>query len=176
LRLDPREAGLLFVPAGVAFSASALWARSLFGRFGIAAPLSGCAVTATAAVALLALIADRGTSAPALLVSGLVATMSVGNGLVLPTLMTVALSDVPPGVAGAASGLVITVQQFASAAGIAVVGTLLFAVARRTGGATGVVHGVTAAIVVDLVLVGCVAGSIALIGRATVCGATGCDD
>lgn len=165
LRLDPLHAGLVFVPAGVTFSVGALAARSLFARGGIWAPLAGCALTAGALAGLVALTGTRGTAAPTPAIVALAAAMSLGNGIVLPTLTTVAVSDVPGEVAGAASGLIATVQQFASAAGVAVIGTVLFSAAGH-GGAAGTVHGATVAAGVELGLVGLVAASLLLVRRA----------
>jgi MFS family permease len=166
LTLDPLGAGLVFVPAGVAYSVSALGARTLFGRFGIRAPLAGCALTGVALAALAVVTARDDTGAPVVVITLLAALMSLGNGVVMPTLTSVTLRDVPGGLAGTASGLLATVQQFASAAGVAAIGTVFFAVARHTGGAIGSVHGATASSLVDLGLVGVVAASLLVVRRA----------
>jgi MFS family permease len=165
LRLHSLQAGLVFVPAGVAYSISALSARKLFDRIGVAAPLLGCALTALSLVGLVAEIAAGGVSSSVSLVTICAALMSLGNGLVMPALTTVALTDVPRGIAGAASGLIATVQQFASAAGVAVIGTIFFAVARRTAGPLGSVRGAVSSGLVDLVLIALVAASLLAVSR-----------
>jgi predicted MFS family arabinose efflux permease len=58
--------------------------------------------------------------APALLISGL------GMGMVMPTLMDFILAGVPSHDAGAASGVVNTIMQVGSAAGVAVIGVIYF--------------------------------------------------
>jgi hypothetical protein len=56
------------------------------------------------------------------------AMVGFGNGLVLPQLIGVALVKVRPHQAGVGSGILTTAQQFSGAAGIAIVGTVFFAV------------------------------------------------
>ena len=59
--------------------------------------------------------------------------MGIGAGLVIPALMTLAMSGVAPEDSGLASGLVNTTQQVGGAFGIAILATVA---ANRTGGAT----------------------------------------
>jgi MFS family permease len=166
LELSPLHAGLVFVPAGVAYSASALGARDLFGRFGVRAPLTGTAIIAAGLVGLTFTVWHGSDHASVAAVTLCAAVMSLGNGIVQPTLTTVALSDVTAGMAGSASGLIATVQQFASAAGVAAIGTVFFSVARHTTGPVGSVRAAATAGIIDLALVLAVAGSLAVVRRA----------
>jgi hypothetical protein len=166
LELSPLHAGLVFVPAGVAYSASALGARDLFGRFGVRAPLTGTAIIAAGLVGLTFTVWHGSDHASVAAVTLCAAVMSLGNGIVQPTLTTVALSDVTAGMAGSASGLIATVQQFASAAGVAAIGTVFLSVARHTTGPVGSVRAAATAGIIDLALVLAVAGSLAVVRRA----------
>ena len=59
--------------------------------------------------------------------------MGIGAGLVIPALMTLAMSGVAPEDSGFASGLVNTTQQVGGAFGIAILASVA---ANETGGAT----------------------------------------
>ena len=134
LGFDAFRAGLAFAPAGVGFSLSALLAPRVARRYGQLAMVAG-AVTAAAGLAALGGIAALGGDR-ALVGWIVVATVviSLGNGLVLPSLIGAALRDVPAQHAGAGAGALTTGQQFASAAGVAGVGTLYFATAGTDQG------------------------------------------
>ncbi len=62
----------------------------------------------------------------------------VGQGLTFPTLIATTLSRVPAVDAGSASGVLATVQQIAFALGVAVIGSIFFAVLGR--GASPMAH------------------------------------
>lgn len=53
----------------------------------------------------------------------------MGNGLVMPSLLTLALRSVPTHFAGAAAGVYSTFQQTASALGVSIIGGLFYFVA-----------------------------------------------
>jgi hypothetical protein len=53
--------------------------------------------------------------------------VGLGNGLALPTLLNVVLAWVAPDLAGAASGVPVTMQQVGATLGVAGIGTLFFA-------------------------------------------------
>lgn len=160
LRLDPLAAGLTFVPSGITFALGSLYARKMYRRFGLLGPLLGCALTAAGLGVLVAMTIVNGSDMQAIVVPALTAVAGLGNGLVTPTLTTVTLSDVPGNVAGAASGLMESLKQFAGAAGVALIGTVYFEVARHHKGIIGSVHGATAALIIDIGLVAIVASSL----------------
>jgi MFS family permease len=58
--------------------------------------------------------------------------VGIGNGLVLPQLIAVALAAVRPDQAGIGAGMLTTGQQFAGAIGVAAVGAAFFAVSDAT--------------------------------------------
>ncbi|MDN8828721.1 hypothetical protein Q0M34_14195, partial [Staphylococcus aureus] len=53
-------------------------------------------------------------------------TWGFGNGLVLPSLLNIALKNVPSQYAGGAAGIYSTYQQTASALGVSVIGGIFF--------------------------------------------------
>jgi len=75
-----------------------------------------------------------------------------GNGLVLPSLLNIALRSVPPEHAGAAAGIYSTFQQTASALGISIIGGIFFYFAQQ-GWQTAYTYGIMV-ILVCTVLVG----------------------
>ncbi|MEU6731919.1 MFS transporter [Streptomyces physcomitrii] len=135
LGLDPLEAGLVFSPMGVMFTATSMVGGRLTGRWGMNALVVSGGVTALglAMLALRLIAADTDTGVPYIVLC--LCLIGGGNGVVLPALFGAALTTVRPQDAGTASGILTTSQQFASAAGVAAVGALFFAVAG--GDATG---------------------------------------
>jgi hypothetical protein len=56
------------------------------------------------------------------------ALVGAGNGLVLPRLIGAALARIKPEQAGIGAAMLTTAQQFASAAGVALIGGVFFAI------------------------------------------------
>ena len=165
LRLEPFEAGLVFVPAAVAFSLSSLRARQLFGRFGLRAPAAAAGLTALGLIGLILAAWMGAEHASVAVITVCAAVMSLGNGVVMPTLTTLALVDVDADAAGSASGLIATVHQFASAVGVAIVGTVFFEIAGTGGRSVETVHAAVIAGLVDLLLLGAMTASLVGIRR-----------
>ncbi|MFG1905427.1 MFS transporter [Kribbella sp. NPDC048928] len=134
LGLGAFEAGLVFVPAGLTFSVSALLAPRLAVRYGSSVLIGGCLLAAAGLAALAAVTATGGADTSVAVIVLITAAISFGNGLILPALIGAALRDVPPHHAGAAAGALTTTQQFGSAAGVASVGTIYFAAAEHGAG------------------------------------------
>jgi EmrB/QacA subfamily drug resistance transporter len=126
LGLSPLEAGLTFMPLGVLFSTTSLLGRSLVARYGLRVMTAGGSITGLGLLALIAeLQALGGAITPAWLLLPM-AVVGLGNGLILPTLIGAVLAGVDPRHGGAAAGVLTTTQQFASAAGVAVLGAVFF--------------------------------------------------
>jgi MFS family permease len=130
---SPLEAGLVTI----AFSAGALAVAAFTGRltdrFGRLVVLVGCLLSSAGALGVLAAAqaapdaVNSWTLVPGLFVLG------AGINLVMPTLVTLFLSAVPPEHAGSASGIWSTSQQFGGAVGVGVLGAIFFA-GLDTGG------------------------------------------
>lgn len=129
LKLDAFGAGLAFAPAGLGFSLTALLAPRLVRRYGQAAISAGAVIAALGLGALGFVAATNAGGDPVAWIVICAAVISLGNGVVLPSLISTALRDVPLHHAGAAAGALTTGQQFASAVGVAGIGTLYFATA-----------------------------------------------
>ncbi|WP_030161058.1 MFS transporter [Streptomyces sp. NRRL S-244] len=133
LRMGPVEAGLALVPMALAFFAASLAGPRLVGRFGSRVVTAG-GVLQGVGVTLLLLAVLRGwpdlglmSLAPGVAVAGL------GQGLQLPVLMRLMLSDVPADRAGVGGGVMITTQQSALALGVATLGSLFLALVPSAG-------------------------------------------
>ncbi|MFI6682165.1 MFS transporter [Streptomyces sp. NPDC050485] len=133
LRMGPVDAGLALVPMALAFFAASLAGPRLIGRFGTRIVTAGGLFQAVG-VALIALTVWRDWSgltiaelAPGVAIAGL------GQGLQLPVLIRLMLSDVPADRAGVGSGVVVTTQQSALALGVATLGSLFLALSPSMG-------------------------------------------
>ena len=125
------HAGLTGLPLTLALTALAPFAGRLTDRFGGKYVLLAGLVIYAAGITGVALAAStRATSltfAPALLVAGL------GMGAIFAPLTTIGMGAAPPGLAGAASGVLNTGRQLGAALGGAVAGAVLSS--RLTAGA-----------------------------------------
>jgi EmrB/QacA subfamily drug resistance transporter len=131
--LDPLQAGLVFTILAVAYLVTSLRAPTLTVRYGRRVIAVGALTLAAGHALLLAGTAFSAADAwiewllPGLLLVG------AGMGLCITPLVTTVLSSVQPEHAGAASGVLSTVQQVGNALGVAVAGVLFFG-ALGTGG------------------------------------------
>ena len=131
---DPLKTALTLTPTPVALVIGAFAASRLVGTLGrrmfaVSAVLMG---VATAALMLILVHGPRPPSALALLVPMII--LGIGQGFAVPTTLIVALLDIEPGHAGAASGVFQTVQQLTAATGVAVLGIAFFGtVGSQTG-------------------------------------------
>ncbi len=131
-------AGVGLVPMAATFLLASLSTSRLLARYG-AKVLAAGALLQAAGLAVLAVTVYLGWPglsvlwlAPGLAIAGL------GQGLVMSPLFGIVLSEVPPAVAGAGSGVLTTTQQTALALGVATLGSLFLAMASdRTGVRTG---------------------------------------
>ena len=143
------RASLMFACQGVLFTATSLRSARLASRHGSRVPVIGAALVVAGLAALAAELAagDPGTAE---LIAAL-GVVGAGNGLLLPPLLGAALVPVGAAQAGAASGLLNTAQQFANSLGVAVIGTVFFAVAGS--GVADAARGMQAVIAIYAVLV-----------------------
>ncbi|MFD8685283.1 MFS transporter [Streptomyces sp. NPDC059651] len=133
LEMGPAESGLSIAPMAVAFFAASLAGPRLVRRHGSRVVTAGGLIQA-AGVVVLALTVWRDWSGLGLL--GLMPGMAIagfGQGLQLPVLFRIVLSDVPPERAGVGGGVMTTTQQAAMALGVATLGSLFLSLASGSG-------------------------------------------
>ncbi|MBZ6253227.1 MFS transporter [Streptomyces olivaceus] len=131
--LSPVAAGLTLAPMAVTYFAASMVGPRLIVRYGSRVVPAG-AVLQAAGVALMALAVWR--SWPHLGFLALLpgaAVAGFGQGLQLPVLFRMVLSEVEPARAGVGSGVMVTVQQSALALGVATLGTLFLSLTPGTG-------------------------------------------
>lgn len=120
------HAGLTTVPSSIGLGISAGIATRLAPLLGRRLLVPGAVVAAVSMVWMIFTIRHYGVSITSWEIAPSMFTFGVGMGIVAPSLIDAALSDVPHEEAGAASGLVNTVLQLGGAIGIALIGVLFF--------------------------------------------------
>ncbi|WUC84009.1 MFS transporter [Streptomyces sp. NBC_00536] len=133
LRMGPVAAGLALVPMAVSFFAASLAGPRLVSRFGTRVVTAGGVFQAVGmGLLLLAVLRDWPDLGLAGIAPG-VAVAGLGQGLQLPVLMRLMLSDVPADRAGVGGGVMVTTQQSALALGVATLGSLFLALTPSLG-------------------------------------------
>ena len=133
LGYSPLQAGLGITPFALGSAVTATLGGRIVNRYGrplVAAGLALVLVSLAATVVVLHFVPGRGAllaTAGPLLFAGL------GSGLVITPNQTLTLAEVPVDRAGSAAGMLQTGQRIGSAIGIAVVGSVFFAVLAATG-------------------------------------------
>lgn len=121
------KAGLTFASLGVGFIIGSFFiARRLAGAYAHRLLVAGIALVLVTVAAGAALLASRGVHTTVGQIVPVLFLVGLGNGLVLPTLLNVVLADVAKDLAGAASGVLVTMQQVGTAVGVAAVGALFY--------------------------------------------------
>ncbi len=127
LHLSPLESGLTFGPMAIVNAIASVSATRFIARWGGPAVIAaGSLINVVALGILFAEMALDGSElgAPALIPPLFI--MGLGSGLAFPSLVGAVVSGVQVRQAGGAAGVLTTTQQFASAAGVAVIGTAFF--------------------------------------------------
>jgi len=123
-------AGAGLAPMAAAFLLASLSTSRLLAAFGARVLAAGAAAQGIGLVILgLTVLAGWPHVSVLALAPGMVVA-GFGQGLVMSPLFGLALSEVPPAVAGAGGGVLTTTQQTALALGVATLGTLFLALAR----------------------------------------------
>ncbi|MFB7636409.1 MFS transporter [Streptomyces sp. NPDC056149] len=133
LHYGPLAAGMSLFPLCVAYFLASLAGPRLVHRFGRKVIITGSLIQGTGLVAL-ALTVHAGW--PAVPVAALAPSMTVlglGQGLVLPVLLRIVLSELPVTQAGVGGGVMVTTQQSGLALGVATLGTLFLALLPSAG-------------------------------------------
>ena len=124
--LDPLPAGLVFTILAVAYVAASMRSPALTARYGRAVIAAGALVLACGHGLLLGAVSDVGVGGSlVVLVPGLL-FVGAGMGLVLAPLASTILQSLEPERAGAASGMLTTMQSVGNALGVAVTGVIFF--------------------------------------------------
>lgn len=123
LGLSALDCGLYFVPHAVLFMITAMLAGRLIIKFGKLVLQVGVAIIMLSFILQLQCFSPGVSGLSVVLLIGM---YGLGNGLVLPTLLTVALGSIPSKFAGVAAGIFSTFQQTASALGISILGGVFY--------------------------------------------------
>nr|WP_278250945.1 MULTISPECIES: MFS transporter [unclassified Actinopolyspora] len=123
LGLGPLGTGFVFVPMGAGFALASIFGRGLAERHGSRVLILGALLMA-ASYAPIPLIVQLGPDTQSRTLAAVIGLSGVGQGLVVSPLINLIMTQVPDGLAGAASGVVNTMTQAAMALGVAAVGTL----------------------------------------------------
>jgi predicted MFS family arabinose efflux permease len=123
LGISAMDCGLYFILPGVLFTGSSVMASKLILRFGKRVLQVGMLILGIAFLLQMQFLKPGVDSLVIILLMG---AWGLGNGLVLPSLLNIALRSVPPAYAGAAAGVYSTFQQTASALGISIIGGIFF--------------------------------------------------
>ena len=145
---SPLVAGLTFVPLAVGNFVASLSSGALVERFGRSTLTAGAALQVAG---LLVLLAAAAPTAPTSLVLAGITLFGLGQGLLIPPIIGVVLSRVPVADSGAATGVLVTVQQLSGTIGLALVSLSFFA-AGGGGRTTGYVDGFRLACACDIAL------------------------
>ncbi|MFE7611235.1 MFS transporter [Streptomyces celluloflavus] len=133
LHYGPFAAGLALLPLCLTFFLASLAGPRLVQRFGRRVVTAGSLIQA-AGLAGLALTVHAGW--PGVSVAGLAPSMAVlglGQGMVLPVLLRIVLSELPVAQAGVGGGVMVTTQQSGLALGVATLGTLFLSLLPTLG-------------------------------------------
>lgn len=134
LRFSPVAAGLIFAPFAVGFSLASTLSVKLVPRLQSRILNLGSGMMIIGLVLLMLLVRADGVAmrgwhmVPVLFIYG------TGQGFVIAPLFNIILSGVKGSDAGSASGILSTVQQVASAVGVAAIGSIFFGLLHTTGG------------------------------------------
>jgi MFS family permease len=127
LEIPPLHAGMVFVPAALAFVVASRNSAARARRRGTLVLIEGCTIQIVGLAALALTLAA--IESPAALLLALVTTIfGFGQGMVMAPLSGAVLSTVKPASAGSGAGMYGTTVQIAGAAGVAAVGAVFLAV------------------------------------------------
>lgn len=131
LHFTPLTAAGYFVMLAVSFMGGSYTASRFIGRWGARVPQWGSLLMLLALVLQAWFFAVGRVSPAAILL--LFTVYGWGFGWVLPTMVNVTLRDIPESLAGIASGVYSTLQQFSSAMGVTLIGGVYFGLIKGFG-------------------------------------------
>ncbi len=133
LNEGPIASGLAMVPMAVGFFIASLAGPRLLNRFGSKVIRTGSVIQAVGLLVLVLTVStDWSGLSPLVLLPGM-AIAGTGQGLVMPPLIRLVLSEIPTERAGVGGGILATTQQSSLALGVATLGTLFLTLAPTHG-------------------------------------------
>ena len=132
LGFSPLKAGLALTPMAISFLGASLLMPLLVPRFGRTVITAGAAIQFFGLALLIATLESAWPTVGAGQLAGGLLVLGFGQGLVMPALIRVVLSEVPVSEAGVGSGALTTTQQVSLAMGVATLGTLFVTLAPAT--------------------------------------------
>ena len=129
--MSPFTTGNYFLLFTLSFLLASLWSIKRAARYGIRLLQAACVLMIFSFI--LQLILFRGDVLSPYAIIPCLFIYGSGSGLLMPSLLKVAMRDMPAPKAGAASGVYSTIQQFASALGVSILGGVFLYLARTTG-------------------------------------------
>jgi EmrB/QacA subfamily drug resistance transporter len=162
---SPLACGVATAAVPLAAIGGAISSSALLPRLGRIVIWIGLATMATGLAITDVVLRHQGAGLGAWDVAAPLAVTGLGMGMIFVPLFDVILAGVEPHQMGSASGLLEAVQQLAMSLGIAVVGTVLFDVAGRAGGAGAFVGAADHALLVCVGLLAAAAVTVAWLPR-----------
>jgi len=152
LGLSPLHAGIVNLPLALTFIAMTLLGPRLAARLGPRSITVGASFATLGAVALALIAMHSGGHLTGWQTAPATALIGIGQGLMVPSLMSAVLAHVRPERAGAAAGVLTTTQQFAVASGVAVLGAVFYDVLGSAPSRASFVSGLVVIAWVDAAL------------------------
>jgi MFS family permease len=162
----PLRAGLQAGPLALTFTATSILGPRMAARFGSRAITIGAALDVLGTTGLVLTGLRYGSHLTGWDLAPATAVIGLGQGTALPSLIGAALAHVPPERAGAAAGILTTMQQFGVASGVAIIGAVFYTrLGSGVPGPGGSVPAMEVAMVIDAVAVLAAAGLTLLLPR-----------
>ncbi|MGD3106420.1 MFS transporter [Streptomyces sp. YGL11-2] len=149
LRYGPLAAGIALAPLCLAFFLASLAGPRLVQRFGRRVVITGSLLQGAGLLALALTVHADWPHIPVLELAPSMTVLGFGQGLLMPVLMRIVLSELPVAQAGVGGGVMVTTQQSGLALGVATLGTLFLALLP----AAGIRDALLAAVLAQLLIV-----------------------
>lgn len=165
LAQSPLHAGLEALPLATTFTLMSILGPRFTARLGPRAITVGAVIAAIGTAGLALTAARFGSGLTGWETTPATAVIGLGQGMALPSLIGAALVAVKPERAGAAAGILTTIQQFGIASGVAVLGAVFYNAIGTAPTRASFVSGMELAMTIDAVLVLVAAGFTLLLPR-----------
>ncbi len=133
LHYGPPAAGIALAPLCIGYFLASLAGPRLVQRFGRKVVVTGSLIQGTGLLTLALTVRAGWPDIPVAVLAPSMTVLGLGQGLVLPVLMRIVLSDLPVAQAGVGGGVMVTTQQSGLALGVATLGTLFLALLPSAG-------------------------------------------